>query len=167
MARLEEKLERFEKAVMSQATKQSQDILKTMEDLKNQEIALTENTALSSAYEMIQGEVSEITSGSAREISHKRLQQRHDYLLRRAAYEKSVFETVKNRLIAFTATDAYAQYLASAAKKLAADYSGGPVTLTLRNADRGFEPLVREGFGSPCTVAFSDDLAIGGLMLLD
>ncbi len=167
MARLEEKLERFEQAVMAQAMEKSQNILHTMDEIKKNEISSAENSALSSAYELIQGEVSDITSGSAREISQKRLKQKQEYLLRRASYERQVFGAVRRRLIAYTGTDDYARYLSASAKSLAADYAGKDVTLTLKTAHSAYEPLVRESFGAPCTVTLSDTLAIGGLMLTD
>ncbi len=167
MARLEEKLERFEQAVMSQAQAKAQEILSELESIKQEQIALTENAALSAAYEMIQGEVSGITTESARELSHMRLKQKQEYLAKRTGYEKGVFDVVKKRLLEYTATDAYAEYLQSAAKRLASDYQAESVTLFLRNEDKAYEPTVRGGYGATCKVAFSDEITIGGILLRD
>ncbi len=167
MARLEEKLERFEQAVMGQAQAKAQEILSELESIKQEQIALTENAALSAAYEMIQGEVSGITTESARELSQMRLKQKQEYLAKRTGYEKGVFDVVKKRLLEYTTTDAYAEYLLSAAKRLASDYQAESVTLLLRNEDKAYEPTVRGGYGAPCNVAFSDEISIGGILLRD
>ena len=167
MPRLEEKLERFEQAVMSQAQAKSQEILGEMDAIKQEQIALTENAALSAAYEMIQGEVSGITTDSARELSQMRLKQKQEYLAKRTGYEASVFDVVKKRLLQYTASDAYAQYLQSAAKRLASDYKAQNVTLVLRNADKTYEATVRGGYAAPCNVVFSDEITIGGILLRD
>ncbi len=167
MARLEDKLERFEQAVMSQAQAKSQEILGEMDAIKQEQIALTENAALSAAYEMIQGEVSDITTDSARELSQMRLKQKQEYLAKRTGYEKGVFDVVRKRLLQYTATDAYAQYLQSTAKRLASDYKAEAVTLILKSEDKAYEPTVRGGYAAPCNVVFSDEIAIGGILLRD
>lgn len=167
MAKLNEKLQRFEDAVISQAKHQSEEILSGVEQVKKQEISTTEDAALSSAYELIQGEVSEISVETAREISQRRFRQKQDYLLRRADLEKSVFINVKARLIDYTHTEAYKDYLKSAAEKLSADYVGKDVTLKLKQDDKPLEGFVRDCFKSPCTVAYTDGIAIGGIVLTD
>lgn len=167
MARLEDKLERFEKAVLDEAMAKSKELLDEMEAIKQEQIALTENAALTAAYEIIQGGMSDITTDSAHEISQMRLKQKQEYLSARKAYENSVFENVKQRLIEYTKTDAYAQYLLSAAKRLAREHNNGSVTLTLKQADKVHEQTVKEGYNAPCTIAYSDDITIGGILLRD
>ncbi|SDN25568.1 hypothetical protein SAMN05192585_11462 [Acetanaerobacterium elongatum] len=167
MAKLDEKLQRFEDAVLSQAKQRCDEILSGVEQVKKRELTTTEDAALSNAYELIQGEVTGITVESAREISQRRFAQKQEYLHRRAALEKSIFDNVKQRIIAYTRTEEYKSYLKAAAEKLKAEFAGKDVTLSLMPGDQPLEQLVRNSFQAPCKVVFTDAITLGGIVLTD
>ncbi len=167
MVILDEKLKLIEQAILEQAAQKSQEIFDAMDAIKQEQIALSENAALSTAYEMIQDEVSDITTDSARELSQMRLKQKQEHLAKRAQYEKNVFDAVRTRLKEYTASPAYVQYLQHAAVRLTKEYQGRAVTLALCTDDRAHETVVRESFGAPCEIVFTDEIALGGIMLKD
>lgn len=165
MARLEEKLERFEEAVMSQAQSQSQEILNELEALRKEQISKTENDALSAAYDFIQEEISGVSANAEREISQLRLKQKQEYLAQRTAYEARVFDTVRQRLLAYTGTGDYETALRETARELAGHGMGEGVTLVLKKADAPHKAAVREGYGAACEIVFSDEVTLGGILL--
>lgn len=167
MAKLDEKLQRFEDAVISQAKQRCGEILSGVEQVKKKELTTTEDAALSNAYELIQGEVTGITVENAREISQRRFAQKQEYLHRRAALEKSIFDNVKQRIIDYTHTEDYKNYLKASAEKLTTEFAGKDVTLSLKSDDKPLEQLVRDSFHEPCKIVFTDVIVLGGIVLTD
>lgn len=95
MNTLNDKLRRFEAAILKTAEQKRDQIVKETNELKQNELNSTEDTALTTAYEMIQGEVSEISAEQAREISKIRFDQKRRYLVRRGELEAELFAAVK------------------------------------------------------------------------
>lgn len=105
------KLEKLKDAVLEQAKEKSDDIAK-QDDIKKEEVLeKAEDNILEEAYKMIQHEVSEIRGEIGRELSVRSMESRKEVLLEREHYIDTVFSEVKKKLLAFTKTEAYIQYM--------------------------------------------------------
>ena len=164
---LDDKIRRFQDAVLQDANAKKQEILSSIDQHKTHEISSSEDSALSSAYELIKGEVSELSVESTREISQKRLAQKKEYLTKRGQLEQSVFTSVRKRLLDYTATDAYKERLLADIKTLGGEIKSETATLFLNERDKSLEDAVKKAFGKKCELVFSAKPAIGGIIVED
>lgn len=166
MNTLNDKLRRFEAAILKTAEQKRDQIVKETNELKQNELNSTEDTALTTAYEMIQGEVSEISAEQAREISKIRFDQKRRYLVRRGELEAELFAAVKKRLCDYAETEGYKEDIKASAAKLANEFEGG-ITFKIAKRNAAIADFIKQSFGKPCTVEVSDDVEIGGFIAED
>lgn len=97
-----------------------------------------------------------------RTVANERTQQRARLTDKRGAITDEVFGDAREKLIAFTESDGYADFLKKSAAGFAAAFPQGDVTVYVRPGDMRFADDIKKAFGRDCKVESSDEITIGG-----
>lgn len=97
-----------------------------------------------------------------RTVANERTQQRARLTDKRGAITDEVFGDAREKLIAFTESDGYADFLKKSAAGFAAVFSQGDVTVYVRPGDMRFADDIKKAFGRDCKVESNDEITIGG-----
>ena len=95
-----------------------------------------------------------------RTVANERTQQRARLTDKRGAITDEVFGDAREKLVAFTESDGYADFLKKSAAGFAAVFPQGDVTV--RPGDMRFADDIKKAFGRDCKVESSDEITIGG-----
>lgn len=120
MANSDEKVSKFVQAITAYAEEQRQKIHQEVEDFKAERLRQAEQEVLSHAYQLIQKERAELRNQMSREMSRRDLEARKALLSRRKEMTETVFTQARERLLAYTSTPAYAEWLRESMTALAA-----------------------------------------------
>lgn len=97
-----------------------------------------------------------------RAVANERTQQRARLTDKRGAITDEVFGDAREKLIAFTESDGYADFLKKSAAGFAAVFPQGNVIVYVRPGDMRFADDIKKAFGRDCKVESSDEITIGG-----
>ena len=97
-----------------------------------------------------------------RTVANERTQQRARLTDKRGAITDEVFGDAREKLVAFTESDGYADFLKKSAAGFAAVFPQGDVTVYVRPGDMHFADDIKNAFGRDCKVESSDEITIGG-----
>ncbi len=97
-----------------------------------------------------------------RTVANERTRQRARLTDKRSTITDEVFAQARDKLIAFTGSDAYADFLRRSAAGFAAAFPQGDVTVCVRPDDMRFADDIKKAFGRDCKVESSDGITIGG-----
>lgn len=159
----DENRSKFLDAINKYAEEQRNKIEAEVELFKEQELEKAETDILSEAYALIQKEMNNMRQKIASETSRKAMEGRKELFGKRREITDRVFEAAKEKLAAYTATEAYPALLQKYAGALAEILPADGTVLTLRRQDEAYADLVKQAFGKGCTIAYSDDIRLGGL----
>lgn len=159
-----EKLDRFKKAVFSDAQKQVDNITADAENIRNEQIKQAQYETES----YVKTHLSEIDknaqAAAVREISSKSLESKRNILCHREEIIDKVFSNVRKKLDAYKLTGAYSQLLYDRAKRCADSYPNERGKILISLSDR---PLADKlSMGGIFTVEVSDSIEIGGIMIV-
>lgn len=167
MASIEKKIDRMQHSIMETAKEKARALRQQADDYRKAQLEQAENEVLEELYTRIQEEVADIHSGMSQNLSRKEIQSRNALLLKREELTHEVFTAVKHRLMDFVKTPAYKDCLLETAKRLAADYALEDTTLLVRREDYTLSAELERAFGCPCRLLVDEDIAIGGLRLMN
>lgn len=97
-----------------------------------------------------------------RTVANERTQQRARLTDKRGAITDEVFGDAREKLVAFTESDGYADFLKKSAAGFAAVFPQGDVIVYVRPGDMRFADDIKKAFGRDCKVESSDEITIGG-----
>lgn len=97
-----------------------------------------------------------------RTVANERTQQRARLTDKRGAITDEVFGDAREKLVAFTESDGYADFLKKSAAGFAAVFPHRDVTVYVRPGDMRFADDIKKAFGRDCKVESSDEITIGG-----
>ena len=158
-----EKLERFSQAVDEEVDSQIQQIIDEAEASKKDILEKANDSSLYIAYDKIKEEIKSITSKYLKIVSKAELDSKRDILLYREEISKSVIENVKSRLIDFTASAEYKNYLIKVAKSEISNSAGEEVIIYLSAGDMKYENDLCNSLGGNISVKNKNNIKIGGL----
>lgn len=160
MAVTDEKMKKFESAVMKQADDEVKRILADLDEQKKKALSDTMDAELARHFEHMQNELAQIKQSCIKRVSLETQKANRELLLKRGEICEKVFENVKNRLVDFTGTPEYADYLEAALKK-AEKYDAGDLTVCLNGRDMKFKDTVFKGMA----LERDEKIKIGGFIL--
>ena len=159
----DENRSKFLDAINKYAEEQRNKIEAEVELFKEKELEKAETDILSEAYALIQKEMSHMRQRIASETSRKAMENRKKLFGKRREITDRVFQTVEEKLTAFTSTEDYPALLQKYAQTLSKALPAEGTTLVLRRQDEPYADVVKKAFGGGCTVTYSDDIRLGGL----
>ncbi len=160
MAISDEKLQKFESAVMAQANEQVESILANLNTKKEQTLSATEDAELTRHFTNMQNKLSQIKQSCIKRVSLHAQQANKEMLLHREDIREKVFGSVRERLIDFTKTPEYEKFLSDGLKRLEG-YSADDLVVCIGENDMKYKDTI---FAS-MTVALDKKIKIGGFIL--
>ena len=126
-----------------------------------------EEDILHEAYIMIQNEIAAMKNKESREVSIVELEGRRKLLRQREEIADKIFAETAQRLLAFTRSEAYPDYLCGRVRECAAQLPDTPLVIRLKKDDQRLADSVAAASGHKTTVEESADIAIGGFILVN
>ena len=163
----EEKVSKFLEAITKDALRRKEKILKEIDDFNKEELEKAEDEALSEAYALIQGEISNTRSELRREYCLLEMEKRKQLFQRRSEITAQVFERAQDMLKEYAAADEYHSDFFKDLKQAAEQFSSGKVIIMIRSQDLPFENEIRALFPNNCTIEEDKTITIGGFRLKD
>lgn len=152
----------FLKAINKYAQQQSDAILKEAEEFKKQEIEKATKEAITDAYTLIQKNISVEKSKIVSEYAKREQKSRSELFIRRMQIVEEVFDKATDKLISFTKTDEYSDYIRKSATEIAELFSGKSCIVYVKNDDTDKAQLIKDIIEN-CTVECDNSIIIGGI----
>ncbi len=152
----------FLKAINKYAQQQSDAILKEAEEFKKQEIEKATKEAITDAYTLIQKNISVEKSKIVSEYAKREQKSRSELFIRRMQIVEEVFEKAKDKLISFTKTDKYNDYIRKSATEIAELFCDKNCIVYVKNDDTDKAQLIKDIIEN-CTVECDNNILIGGI----
>lgn len=152
----------FLKAINKYAQQQSEAILQETEEFKKQEIEKATKEAITDAYNLIQKNISVEKAKIVSEYAKREQESKSQIFIRRNEIVSDVFEKATNKLISFTKTDDYTDYLTKSANEIAAVFEGKECIVYIKNDDTDKAELIKSIIKN-CTVECDNSIVIGGI----
>ena len=158
-----EKVGKFLQAINDYAKEQRQKILDEVREYYSEEMERAQKEAMSDAQQQVEREKAQNRKRNRHELSRQELEAKKQLISHRANLVDGVFHDVSEKLLEYTATPEYEQFL----KKIAADLSNVLADVSselyIRKEDEAHIPAIREAFGD-CEIKFSDEVRLGGIL---
>nr|WP_317413306.1 V-type ATP synthase subunit E family protein [uncultured Solibaculum sp.] len=161
----DEKLSKFIEAINKDAEERRSRILAEVEEYNKAEMEKAEIEALTEAYHLIQDQMAQMRTSIRRELSQKEIALHRETLMQRENITKQVFEEATKRLIEFTQSADYQDFLVKAASNATSVFQEGDVVLSMRPSDMKFANVVTKVFGGRATVQEDESILLGGIRI--
>jgi V/A-type H+-transporting ATPase subunit E len=167
MSQPDKKLEKFTSAVLKDANEQRSGVLQEIEAYRKTALQKAEEEILHESYIMIQNEIAAIKNKHSREISLEELNRRRNLLKLREEITASVFEDAKKRILEFTKTPAYLDYMCDIVKKSALEIPEGETSIIVKQDDLPLADALLSAYGKPAKVSVGTDISVGGVIIFN
>lgn len=156
----------FLSSIKKYALQQSNLLHDEAEQFREKELQRIKSNASDDAAIMVARETAAIKANIAGEFAQKYDEGRVALFNKRNKLIESVYSAATARLMEFTETEAYTDYLKRCAEEVSEVIGEiGGHTLLLRESDRKFSDMLKQALDNKCTVEYSDDIKIGGFIL--
>ena len=152
----------FLKAINKYAQQQSDAILQEAEEFKKQEIEKATKEAITDAYTLIQKNISVEKSKIVSEYAKLEQKSRSELFIRRMQIVEEVFDKATNKLISFTRTDEYSNYIRRSANEISELFCGKSCIVYVKNDDADKADLIKSIIQN-CTIECDNSIVIGGI----
>jgi V/A-type H+-transporting ATPase subunit E len=165
MSQPDKKLEKFHSAVLKDAQEQRDAILAEIEQYRASEMEKAEEDILQEAYVLIQSEIAAIKNRQSRQISLAELEGRRKLLKLREDLTQKVFDETAEKVLAFTKTAEYKDYLCKAVAGSCSGVPEGALLIEVRHDDLPFAEDLRAASGRQADVRENPDILLGGVIV--
>ncbi len=165
MARIEDRMAMIERAVLSEARQESDEIRKQTDEYRQRELDKVEDKILGELYGKIQKEVSHLHTAATTDISHHETEHRQALLHRREELTEELFAMVAEKLLDYAKTSTYRKKLIQTAQDMADRFPLHGGKLMICPTDGALLSDLQEIVGQGCTVTPDSTITIGGLRL--
>lgn len=150
--------------ISSTANKEQQAILDEVKKLEEQADVQMKEEAKKDAQLQMNQELSEISSNAATEISEIHSERTKKLIGKRDEYVSVIFKEAKDKLVAFTSSNEYKDFMIEKTKK-AALLGLDNVVLYVRNQDKELAKELEKVYGKTMTIEVTNDITIGGFII--
>lgn len=165
MPELSKKLDRFTAAILAEATAETERVMAEVREKRKAAFDEAEDQVLLDAYHYIRGEVARIKTEAGREVSRHMLDNKRALYLRREEISREVFAQVRQRIAAFTQTDAYTVRLRELLRRSINVLAGADdITVYLRTQDMALADALRAEAGKTPLAVAEGEFTLGGLI---
>lgn len=166
MPALEEKLKSFSAIVLSEANKQKEQKLASLEEEKNRRIDEKETELLAEAYEDIQRSVIKSRRENSERVLKVEMEMKKDIIIQREKIIDDVFNEVRERLEAFTDSAEYENWLLARTRTASSEAGEGAKEVLVTKKDLKFKDVLEKSIGGiSVTAADGGDDFIGGVIV--
>lgn len=159
-----EKLERFAKAVNDEVDSQIEEILKQADVSRNEIIEKANDESLYEAYDKIKEEIKKITNKYVKIVSKAELDTKREILLYREKIANQVIDNVKNKLVEFTSSKEYGDYLIKLVKEEITDETKAEdIIVYVSDKDIVYKNDIQKAVSSDLRIEKKSSIKIGGV----
>ncbi len=163
MATLEERYEMIHSAILRNAKTSVAKLRAEEDDFRKRSLHNAKQSVLNELYDRTQDEITELSFSAPKTESSCR----YSLLVKRDEITDKVFVQVKKRLLTYTKTDLYENYMLDLAEKMAFKYPQENLVVLLKKSDYHMAAKLHEIFGENCRIMVDSDMQIGGLRLMN
>lgn len=113
----------------------------------------------------LEKELAEITSNESITKSSKHAQRKKELVNRRDQYVDQIFHAAKEKLLVFTDTKEYKEYVINHAKNIGETYAMDNVVAYVKEDDMKYKKYIIRAYGKDIEVIASDRILIGGFII--
>lgn len=152
----------FLKAINKYAQQQSDAILKEAEEFRQQEIERATKEAITDAYTLIQKNITVEKAKIVTEYAKLAQKSRSEIFIRRNELVEKVFKKATDKLVAFTKTADYDEYIKKSATEIAMLFENKNCVIYIKSDDKAKADMIK-AIISDCTIEYDDSILIGGI----
>ncbi|MEG1687908.1 MAG: V-type ATP synthase subunit E [Angelakisella sp.] len=167
MSTIEERFALIENSILREAGEQVAKLETQRENFRKSALEKAENEILKEMYGKIQDEISDIRGDATRTVARTETVARQNLLLRREEITKAVFQSVKNRLLAYAKTEEYREFMQQLSQNIAQRYPLENSVVLLRRDDYHMAAEMDKIFGGKCRIMADEAIQIGGIKLMN
>ncbi len=158
-----EKTSSFLKAIDKYAKEQHSRIIKEVQEIEKKELEKAEIEIMDDVRNMAQREHLKMKNKITIEISHKELEERKKLAKKRQRIVKEIFDLCKEKLIEYSKSSKYPEYLCRCAYKISSVLKEDDVILYVKEEDIKYSDLIKNSFIGNCKIECTKDIEIGGI----
>ncbi|MDR3552394.1 MAG: V-type ATP synthase subunit E [Clostridia bacterium] len=168
MSQLEDKkLEKFTSAVLKDAQDQRDTMLSEIDEYRKAQMEEAEEAILNETYVMIQNEITAVKNAQSRKVSLAELDCRRSLLLLREKITGEVFDEAAQRILAFTATPEYVDFVCGLLKQGAGDMPDGETVIFVKKDDLKNAGPFLAAYGKPAVCEADAGITLGGAVIFN
>ncbi|MEG1886860.1 MAG: V-type ATP synthase subunit E [Oscillospiraceae bacterium] len=156
----------FVVSITKQAEQQKEKIENETKAFVKRELEKVENDALKESYDYIKREVTKIREDIGRKLSLQLSAHNHKMLIRREEICKEIFLTVKDKILSFTSSKEYPEFLKNSIKNCAQSFSEDALTVFIKNGDTVAQNII-ESYSLSYNVISDNKILLGGIKMTD
>lgn len=138
-------------------------IKQEVEAFREEQLRRANDEGTEAAYSFIQKEKTEYNSFLAKELSLKETAVKHELFKKRQRMVDSIFDEARERIVSYTESNKYSQYMNTAANKLREFVNGRRAVIYISPKDSGYEEDIRKLFSGNCEVLCDNSIELGGI----
>lgn len=138
-------------------------IKQEVEAFREEQLRRANDEGTEAAYSFIQREKNEYNSLLAKELSLKETAVKHELFKKRQRMVDSIFDEARKRIVSYTESNRYSQYMNTAANNLREFVNGRRVVIYISPKDSGYEEDIRKIFSGNCEILYDNSIELGGI----
>lgn len=162
MLNQEERAAKFFDAITKDAEDRHEELTRRKQDTVDAGLEKARKRAYAQAQARIEHERTACEQDFNRTVAKQRTEQRARLTAQRSEITDGVFAAAREKLVEFTATQEYSEFIRNSAARLAQVFDQGEVTVFVRECDLHFADMIKSAFGRACDIESSDEIEIGG-----
>lgn len=162
MLNQQEQVAKFFDAINQDAEDRHEELNRQNRDMLNLGLKKAGDKARAKANAMIAREVQLNEQELNRTVAKNTVEKRAMLNEQRAEITQKVFDSARDKLLAFTLTDAYVDFLKKSAAEFSKAFVSGEVVIYVKEEDKKYASAIAEAFGRECTVETDSSIVIGG-----
>ncbi len=159
-------MKKFTDTIIEDAKEQNQKMLLENEKEKSNRIKKAEEEILNNIFTDIKQQISDIKNNFSRDLSKKSLEIRNELLAKREQLTSMVFLKLKDKLISFTKSNEYKDYLIISLKKNTSEINNNSLEILVCEKDKLFFEGICNILNLNAVINVNENILIGGYILL-
>ena len=161
-----EKLYRFENAIFSNIEHEINSIIDAAQIEKDEIVQNAKEKYLYNASKEIRRTVKKLQGKTVKLISQEEIKAKGDVLKHREKLVNQLFDTIVDRINAFTASDKYVTFLSNTAADAVKGVSDDNATILIRQEDIKHKDAIQKEVGANYVIKVDSGIRLGGLSIL-
>lgn len=167
MLEREEQIAKFAAAINEDAAKCRREIEAELKSVEASALEKVRAEQEAFAKREIKHETARLTDDSNRKLSRLAAEHRAALTKKRGEITNEVFKKAEEKLLKFTETPEYDEFLKSVVTEFSKAFPAGNVTIFVKPEDMSKADLIKNSFGRECVVSEDKNIKIGGLRALN
>lgn len=162
-----ELLNYFQNEINAEVAKEIAEIEAETKRLRQEAYAKLEATSQREANEKAEKEINELVLANAKEISRMQTKINKQLINKRQELQNEIFDACKKKLVEFTQTKDYQEWVNQKIAKIDASMLDGQTEISFNQRDQQLAKQCANQLGKKVELKFNDEIQIGGFILVN